>query len=205
LTAGHCVHSGSGGAAGFYTNFIYIPAFRDGSAPYGTWTTTYVNVTNTWATGGDTFPNAADYAMLEMKDQSIGGSVKKIGNVTGYLGYQLQSLIPNHVHQIGYPCNFDNCAKMHQVTTQSAVAVSPNNVEYGSDMGGGSSGGPWIQNFGAPSPQQTGGNNPGVNRVVGVTSWGYTDSSLMALGASIFDNRFTDLLTSMCNHQTGNC
>ena len=30
---------------------------------------------------------------------------------------------------------------MHQVTAQSAAAISPNNAEYGSDMGGGSSGG----------------------------------------------------------------
>jgi V8-like Glu-specific endopeptidase len=205
LTAGHCVHSGSGGNAGFYSNFLFIPAFRDGSNPYGSWATTYVNVTTAWATGGGQVPNAADYAMLEIQDQSMNGSTQKIGNVTGYLGYQLQSLMPNHVHQLGYPCNLDSCAKMHQVTSQSAVAISPNNVEYGSDMSGGASGGPWVQNFGEAASGQTGGNNPGMNRVVGVTSWGYTNPAAMALGASIFDNRFTALLNTMCNHQSGNC
>lgn len=205
VTAGHCVHAGSGGAGGFYTNFLFIPAFRDGASPFGSWSTTFVNVTNTWATGGGSFPNAADYAMLEMQDQILNGAWKKVGNITGFLGYQLQSLIPNHVHQLGYPCNFDSCAKMHQVAAQSAVAVAPNNVEYGSDMGGGSSGGPWLQNLGTASIGQTRGMNVGRNRIVGVTSWGYNNPSQMALGASNIDNRFVALLNAMCVHKTGNC
>lgn len=205
LTAGHCVHRGSGGTAGYYTNWKFIPAFRDGAAPLQTWNAVYALTTPTWASGGGTVPNAADYAMLELADKTIGGAVQKIGAVTGYFGYQTLSLIPNHAHLLGYPCNLDSCQKMHQVAAQSARSVSPNNAEYGSDMRGGSSGGPWVQNFGVAATGQTAGTNTGINRIVGVTSWGYTSTTPLAQGASIPDERFLTLLTSLCNHKAGNC
>lgn len=205
LTAGHCVHAGSGGAAGFFTNFLFVPAFRDGAAPFQSWSASYVNTTPTWASGNGAVPNAADYGMIEMQDKVIGGVNRRIGEITGELGYQLNSLIPNHVTMLGYPCNLDSCQKMHQNMAESFVAVAPNNVEYGSDMGGGASGGPWVQNFGVASTGQTGGLNPGRNRVVGVTSYGYTSTAPKALGASIFDARFTTLLNDLCAHKAGNC
>ncbi|WP_131781817.1 trypsin-like serine peptidase [Legionella gresilensis] len=205
VTAGHCLHKGSGGTNGYYTNWRFVPAFRDGSAPFQTWTWSYVLVTNTWATGGGTVPNAADYGMLEMRDNTVNNTLQRIGTITGYLGYQTQALIPNHAHLLGYPCNFDSCQKMHQVTAQSARMVAPNNAEYGSDMAGGSSGGPWVQNFGAYSTGQSGGLNPGLNRIIGITSYGYVSADPKAQGSSIPDSRFTDLLNSICAHKAGNC
>lgn len=205
LTAGHCVHKGSGGTKGFYTNWKFVPAYRDGDAPFQTWNFTYVATTSTWATGSGIVPNAADYGMLELEDRNFNGKILKIGSVTGYLGYQTLSLIPNHLHLLGYPCNFDDCEQMHQVTAQSAIAVSPNNVEYGSDMRGGSSGGPWVQNFGQFSMGQDGGLNSGINRIVAVTSYGYMNYDPKAQGASIFDSRFSDLLKKLCSHKADNC
>ncbi len=205
LTAGHCVHEGSGGKDGFYTNWKFVPAYRDGTAPLETWTWSYVAVTNTWATGNGAVPNAADYAMIELKDNDIDGKQTKIGSVTGYLGYQTLSLFPNHTNMIGYPCNFDRCEKMHQVTAQGAKVVAPNNAEYGSDMAGGSSGGPWVQNFGELADGQNGALNSGLNRVVGITSYGYVSSNPKAQGAAIFDSRFKDMLDKVCAHKEGNC
>jgi V8-like Glu-specific endopeptidase len=205
LTAGHCVHSGANGNAGYYTNFRFVPAFRDGAAPYQSWSASYVSTTPDWMAGGGGVPNAADYAMLEMSDNTVNGVATKIASVTGSLGYQTSSLIPNHAHLLGYPCNFDSCAKMHQVTAESAVAISPNNAEYGSDMQGGSSGGPWAQNFGIAAVGQSGGQNPAMNRVIGVTSWGYINTASMGQGSAILDSRFTTLLNNLCAHKAGNC
>lgn len=204
-TAGHCVHSGSGGVGGFYSNFKFVPAFRDGTAPYQTWDWSYVIVTSTWATGGGAVPNAADYALIEVGDKVISGTPTRIGNVTGWLGYQTLSLMPNHTHMLGYPCNFDSCQKMHQVAAQSFRGTSPNNVEYGSDMRGGSSGGPWVQNFGLLAVGQTGGLNAGTNRVVGVTSYGYVDINPKVQGASIFDSRFVSIMSTICARSPTNC
>lgn len=205
VTAGHCLHSGSKGGDGFYSNWRFVPAYRDGAAPLGTWNWSFVMVTDAWATGRGTVPNAADYGMLEMSDQVIGDTERRIGTVTGYLGYQTESLNPNHAHILGYPCNLDNCQKMHQVTAQSARNTSPNNVEYGSDMRGGSSGGPWIQNFGALANGQNGGLNPGLNRIIGITSYGYVDAKPKIQGSAIPDARFTTILNTLCARKAGNC
>lgn len=205
LTAGHCVHSGANGQNGFHKNWMFIPAFRDGAAPLQRWTAVFADSTSTWKTGGGGVPNAADYGMLEMSDNVVNSTTQKIGNVTGKLGFATQKLTPNHAHLLGYPCNLDNCQKMHQITAQNGPAGGSNTVRYGSDMAGGSSGGPWVQNFGIAAGGQTGGRNPLMNKVIGVTSYGSTDRSVMAQGASNFDQRFTDLFNLVCRHRAGNC
>ena len=204
VTAGHCVHNGLGniGQGSFFTNFRFIPSFRDGIAPFGTWTFASATVTGTWANGGGGVPNAADYAVIELNDLFIFNATRRIGDVTGMLGFHTLSLNPNHLHMIGYPVNFDGGGKMHQVTAQAFRAVAPNNVEYGSDMQGGSSGGPWVENFGLLSVGQT---DPGMNRVAGVTSYGYISPDPKAQGASTFDKRFTDIVNLACGRRSGNC
>lgn len=201
LTAGHCVHRGSGGAAGFHRNFLFVPAFRDGAAPLGTFTPRRVGTTSQWAASGGVVPNAADFGMMEMNDRGI----TRIGSITGFLGFRTLGLIPNHTTKLGYPCNIDACQKMQQVTSQSFRATSPNNVEYGSNARGGSSGGPWVQNYGV---QGTGGLTSGLNQVVGVTSYGYTSTAPQVQGSSIPDSRaggFVTLLNTMCAGRAGNC
>ena len=63
-----------------------------------------------------------------------------------------------------------------------------NNTVIGSNMDGGSSGGPWIINFGKAQvlTGETQGSAPNLNTVVGVTSWGYADKSYKEQGASPF-------------------
>jgi V8-like Glu-specific endopeptidase len=201
VTAGHCVHSGS--AAGFYRNFLFVPSFRNGTAPFGTWDWAFVTVTGAWANGGGAVPNAADYAMFEMRDRDA--APQRIGGVTGFLGWQTQSLSQNHTTMLGYPCNLDNCQRMHRVDAGAFRNTSPNNVEYGSDARGGSSGGPWVQNFGDPAAGQTGGTNPGLNRVVAVTSYGYISVDPKVQGAAVPDGRWVELWNIVCAHRAGNC
>jgi V8-like Glu-specific endopeptidase len=201
VTAGHCVHAGSGGDAGYFENFMFVPAYVVGIAPFGVWAGTFVRTTDTWATGEGAVPNAADYAMMEMQD--LGGS--RIGDVTGFLGWQTLSLNPNHVSMLGYPVGFDGGHLMHRVDANSFRDAAPNAVEYGSDMTGGSSGGPWVQNFGEPSIGQSGGLNPGLNRVVGVTSYGFVSPNPKIQGASEPDQRWVDLFNLVCANNAGNC
>jgi V8-like Glu-specific endopeptidase len=207
LTAGHCVHKGSGGVGGFYANFLFIPAFEAGAtpAPFQSWNWRFVVTTSTWATGNGGVPNAADYAIIELEERPFGGTPRKIGEVTGFLGWQTNSLDPNHTNKLGYPANFDGANQMHQVNSQHHRDIAPNNVEYGSDMRGGSSGGGWVQNFGIPAAGQTGGLNPGFNRLVGVTSYGYTAQDPKVQGSAILDNNFINILNAACNHKPGNC
>lgn len=205
LTAGHCVHSGSGGASGFFSNWLFVPAFRNGAAPFQAWNWQFVSVTNTWATGGGAVPNAADYAMFEVEDRIFNGVFRRIGDVTGFLGFRTQALLPNHAHLLGYPANFDSGNIMHQVTSQSFASGGSNTVVYGSDSRGGSSGGPWVENFGARAAGQTGGFNLGLNQVISVTSYGPTSFNPKTQGASILDGRFTTILNNLCARRSGNC
>jgi V8-like Glu-specific endopeptidase len=202
-TAGHCVHSGT--ASGFYRNWVFVPAFRDGAAPLLSWNWRSVSVTGAWASGGGTVPNAADYAMIEFGDQAVGGVNRALGDLTGWLGWQTLSLSANHTSKLGYPCNLDNCQKMQIVTSAAFRNVAPNNVEYGSDALGGSSGGPWIQNFQVLQAGGGTGTNTGSNRVVGVTSYIYVPSDPKVQGASIPDNRWVGIFNTLCARVPGNC
>ena len=195
LTAAQCIHSGST-SPGFYTNFRFVPAYRNGSAPFGTWDWAYVAVPSGWITGRGVLPNAADYGMIEVQDEVVNGSLRKLGDVVGYLGYQTQRLRPNHAHLLAYTSSFDGGERMHQVTAQAFRAASQSNAEYGSDMRNGSGGGPMIQDFG---------DNATLNRVVGVLSYFNTSTAVKLQGASTPDTRFTSLLNQVCAHRTGNC
>ena len=203
-TAGHCVHSGT--ASGFHSNFVFVPAFRDGAAPFKSWNWRYVATTSTWAGGGGGVPNAADYALIEFADQPMatGAPPSKLGNVVGFLGWQTLNLVTNHTSKLGYPCNLDSCQKMQDVMSNNFRTTAPNNVEYGSDARGGSSGGPWVQNFATLASGGGTGTSTGLNQLVGVTSYIYNDVNPKVQGASIPDGRFTQLFNVLCG-RPGNC
>lgn len=205
VTAGHCLHNGSGSMNGFYDHFAFVPAYRDGYAPFQTWTWSFAGVSSSWFYSGGRIPNDADYGMLEIQNNYINGAYRNIASVTGFLGYQTNNLAPNHAHIIGYANNFDGGQKMHQVTAQSGGIIEANNVEYGSDMERGSSGSPIIQNFGMPAMGQMGGRNPGFNRLIGVITWGTTAPGSMTEGASNPDYRFVEVLNKICAHHPENC
>lgn len=206
LTAGHCVHAGNGLQSGFFSNFLFCPAYRGApSARFGCWSWAFLTTTTDWFSGGGTVPNAADYAMIEMVDRSFGGTSTRIGAVTGYFGYATSVLSANHVHMLGYPVEFSSGLRMHQVAAGRCYAGGSNTERYGSDMRGGSSGGPWVQDFGRPATGQTVSNPAGPNLIVGVMSYTNNSQDPKYSGSSIPDARFDALLSTICPHKSGNC
>ncbi|MCP4654955.1 MAG: trypsin-like serine protease [bacterium] len=198
LTAGHCVHGGP--VEGWHDDFLFIPAYYNGDAPFGEWDYSTAFVDSTWANSGEV-PNAADWALVEMQDQ--GGN--RISEVTGKLGFVINLTADNHLHMLGYPVNLDNGEEMHQVTSGDYFFYLDNTVMYGSDMSGGSSGGPWVQNFNRKSQGQGGGFNRARAAVVGVISYGTDSPSDRIQGASIFNRDFKVLRQEACFNQDGNC
>ncbi|MEL6962846.1 MAG: hypothetical protein AAFO01_08830 [Pseudomonadota bacterium] len=205
LTAGHCVHSGSDGVDGFFENFLFVPAFNEGAADFLSWEAVALVVTGSWATSGNTFPNRADFAIIEMRDQVIDGTQRRIGEITGFFGFQTNALIPNHVKMLGYPQAFDGGEIMHQVDAGDFGAAAEETALYGGDMTGGSSGGPWVENFGEAALGQTGGLAFRPNRIVGVSSFGFTDEEIKLVGSSILNDEFLSILEVACARQAGNC
>ena len=206
-TAGHCVSDGNGH---FYTNWLFIPAFFAGVAPYGQWTWAQVFVTGPWFHGG-AVPNIQDDALILLAPNSKG---QWIGDVTGYLGYEYNAPMPTHITQLGYPCNLDDCTD--PVRNDSQVYPGPgNNFEWGSAAFGGASGGPEIQDFGQ-QPSHAPGSPPsetdGGNILISSTSYTYStafqvDGGSILAGPGQFGgslNTFGDLLTAACTAE-GNC
>ena len=198
LTAAHCVYDET--TDEFFSDFLFFPAYFEGEGPFGSWSVTTAFVPSVWADGNGV-PNERDFAVLVMDDLEE----QKIGDVTGWLGYELRTLVDNHVTMLGYPENHDRSERMHQINSGDWFDFGDDTVAYGSDMGGGSSGGPWVQNFGERSEGQTRGKNAKQNRVVGVTSFGFDKKAVRVQGSSVLDMGFREIFNNACKQAPGNC
>lgn len=105
----------------------------------------------------------------------------------------------------GYPANLDKGKQLHQVNSGNGFCCVTKNGGYGSDMRKGSSGGPWVQNFGQKAKGQKGGKNKNMNRIVGVTSAASLKKSDMFLASSVPGASFNRLYDQACRQAPGNC
>ena len=201
LTAGHCLHNG---VNRFYTNFVFRPGLRGGVFPYGTWSNWVQGRTTTaWVTGGGGVPNTGDWATIVFGPNSSGF---RPGNYTGWLGYQTHMCIGRHQTTLGYPVNLDSGLQMQRSDSQANSYGSLNNCTWGTNMTGGSSGGPVVLNFGVPAVNS--GTLPlenNDNRVVSVVSWGYVNQAVKVQGGSIVDSVFVSLINNTCSSNPGAC
>lgn len=121
-------------------------------------------------------------------------------------GYGFTMTGQTHITQLGYPVTLDSGAYMERTDSYGFKSVANSiNTIIGSNMGGGSSGGPWLNNFGI-NPVLTGAGTPSAsvaNTLVGVTSWGYTNTGVMLQGASPFlSTNLGVLITTVCGSPT---
>ena len=212
VTAAHCV--AQYGARQFYHNWHFYPGYRSGAAPFGNWTvsgawikTAYFNGTDNCAQFGVICPD--DVAVLILNPQN--GTYA--GTQTGWYGYGWNGFgFANgltHITQVGYPNCLDSGVRMERNDSHGFVSESlSSNTIIGSLMCGGSSGGPWLNNFGI-RPALTGqsaGTAFNPNIVVGVTSWGFINQAVKQQGASPFtSNNIRSLVTSACNSRPLAC
>ena len=213
VTAAHCV--ANYGHSQYYHNWHFIPGYRNGIAPYGNWTvhqafvkTSYYNGTDNCAQAGVVCPD--DVAVLILNPQNGTYAGTRTGwYAYGYNGYGFANGL-THITQVGYPVCLDNGVLMERNDSQGSVSGSlSSNTIIGSLMCGGSSGGPWLNNFGI-RPTLTGTGNGTAfnpNTVVGVTSWGYVSNrAIKQQGASPFTtNNIVSLVTSACNSRPAAC
>ena len=213
VTAAHCVTNF--GKKLFYTNFRFVPGYRSGSAPYGNWSAKEVRVLSAYFNGTDTCSQKGvvctnDVAVMALNDQSG----KYPGTSTGWYGYAYDgagftSNGLTHVTQIGYPVCLDNGQIMERNDSQGFKSASyANNTLIGSLMCGGSSGGPWILNFGKrPTLTDTSsGSAATTNAVIGVTSWGSSSAGPKEQGAAPFlSTNIRSLVSAICAANAAAC
>lgn len=212
VTAAHCV--AKFGARRFYTNIQFIPGYRNGVAPYGIWSgvpivlTSYYVGTDPCSTSGVVCRNDVAVIRLTAKSGTYPGTSTGWYGY-GWNGYGFTSGSLTHITQIGYPVCLDNGRYMERNDSHGfKSAAHTNNTIIGSLMCGGSSGGPWLVNFGV-RPGLTGttsGTAPGPNRVVGVTSWGYVNNAVKQQGASPFlSTNIVPLVNAACTAVPAAC
>ncbi len=151
-TAGHCVNEGPGS---FATNWAFVPAYNNGSRPYGTWTARTLVTTSAWANQGNINYDGGFAVMNTL-------SGRFLTDVVGGQGIAFNLARGLFYNAYGYPAAppFDG------ETLQSCSGTASDDVWGGTqsqsipcNMTGGSSGGPWL----------TGGST-----INSVNSFGYT-------------------------------
>jgi V8-like Glu-specific endopeptidase len=137
-TAGHCLNEGPGA---FATNFAFVPAYRDGSRPFGTWTARTLMTTSAWANSGD-FSYDVGAAVMN----TSGGSA--LTDVVGGRGIQFNYNRNQFYTSFGYPAappfNGERLWICESSLITSDPSASPPTMGIDCDMTGGSSGGGWI-------------------------------------------------------------
>ncbi|MFO0776942.1 MAG: trypsin-like serine protease [Nitrospira sp.] len=217
VTAAHCVTDY--GTKKLFTNFKFVPGYRQGQAPYRVWTASRVWIPTGYFNGAATqcAPTAPgvvckdDVAVIELAPQT---NPTYPGTCTGWYGYRWNQWgVTNRgltqVTQLGYPVALDGGLLMQRTDSQGFVASATlmSNTIIGSLMTGGSSGGPWLNNFGIlPVGSETVGIYATPNIVVGVTSWAYTDITIKQQGASPFtSSNIVTLVNNACAGSDPRC
>jgi Trypsin len=191
VTAAHCIQNFGSGAS-IFSGFTYRPAFYNGAAPYGAWTWQTLVRPASWANGTDVGSGAArdnDLAVIALRKNA---NNQFIGDITGYFGYgwnnysfvsssRTGNLAVAALSTLGFPFLLDTGRILQRTDGPSYLTTiaGAGQIYQGSNLTGGSSGGPWLANFGYQNPAFSGGATAGLaangNVVVGVTSWGAAD------------------------------
>lgn len=146
LTAAHCVRDGSSG--NWWTNWVFVPQYRNGAAPLGQWTANHLWSMAEWVNGnGGDFRHDIGGAVLNRKARV------RISQRVGYLGFswnQDNGSRTAHFALVGYPQAAPFNGKLMYVCLASWAYArndvgTPNPFAVGCDMTGGCSGGPWIR------------------------------------------------------------
>ena len=152
FTAGHCLFDGDGHGS---SHVVFVPAYRNGSAPYGTFAATFTWSFAVWKNGGN---DAFDMGAFSVGRNSKG---KTLQSQVGALGFAWNQSRVQHWDLLGYPADYPFSGEKPVVCEAShafddapvdndgnPVTKGYDPIGVGCDMTGGSSGGPWILSLG---------------------------------------------------------
>jgi V8-like Glu-specific endopeptidase len=164
-TAGHCVHLGdNSGDAGWYSDILFIPGYKDGQEPWGVWVADRKYAPTEWLEEGDS--QTSDMAAVVLAPSDTYGNLQD--NI-GALGYQFGSVTDyDDAFTVGYPGEGYNRTDMdgEQMmfcygNTEDASPLWPldDRLKMDCDMGRGASGGPMFIGALGGNPQIVGANS----------------------------------------------
>jgi hypothetical protein len=144
-TAGHCLHDGKSGDAGWSQQVVFVPAYHNGRAPLGQWTANVLWTKAGWFANGD-----PRYDMGGAILRRLNG--RKISQRVGALGFAWNQGFKVHWYAVGYPALAPFAGRRQMLCSASFAAADgsqgiPAPVAMGCDLTAGISGGPWLQAF----------------------------------------------------------
>jgi hypothetical protein len=150
-TAGHCVNQGPGT---YYTNWAFVPGYKDGARPYGTWTARTLLTTSAWGQSGDFSYDVGAAVVNANAGQTLTDTVGSRGAV---FNQPAQQHYLSHGYPAAPPFNGGRLYVCESDLGSRDTSANPPTMGIGCDMTGGSSGGGWVVG----------------NDVVSVNSYGY--------------------------------
>lgn len=180
-TAGHCVNEGPGG---FASNFVFVPAYRDGQAPYGTFAARALQTTAQWSGQGDLSYDVG-YAIVA----PVGG--RALADTVGAQGIGFNLARGAQMYAFGYPATapYDGSKLSWCSGVVSADGQGTSDQGMKCNMTGGSSGGPWFLNFNEST---------GVGTLNSLNSFRYVTFGLVDSG-SMYGPYFGSVIQSLYN------
>ncbi|MBT2366854.1 peptidase [Streptomyces sp. ISL-10] len=156
ITAGHCVkYQGS-----WHTNWVFVPAYDNGQAPYGQWSATKTLATDQWAASEDINYDVGAAVVAPLNGRTLAQTV-------GAQGLQFNGGYNKAMYAFGFPAAdpYDGSKLIHCSGNSSKDFLFSKDHSLGCNMTGGSSGGPWFTSFSEAT---------GTGLQVSVNSFGYT-------------------------------
>lgn len=167
VTAGHCLHSGAGGA--FANNISFMPGYHDGQMPHGLWTARRIMTTPTWA-GRSDFDHDVGFALFNTRD------ARHLQDVVGAqrIGFNLPRMMAQYA--FGYPRlgAYDGNRLIYCAGSPFPDPYGTASIGLSCTMTGGASGGPLLVGLGR--------GGPGAGWVDSVVSYAYVGRSDMVYG-----------------------
>lgn len=138
LTAGHCIHTGSGGD--WMQNVVFVPAYHQGQRPFGTFPWRMMTTFNAWIDNND---RTRDVGMIVTAPNAAG---QVLVNTVGGHGLSVNPSRQTYVHIVGYPQNGDQGeVQWNCWGTTSRWSLFDGGLKLACGWGGGSSGSPWLR------------------------------------------------------------
>ncbi|MET9957905.1 peptidase [Streptomyces sp. NPDC006326] len=156
ITAGHCVkYQGA-----WHTNWIFVPGYENGNAPYGQWSATKTFATDQWAASEDMNMDVGLAVVAPLNGQ-------KLSQVVGAQGILFNGGYNKKMYSFGFPAAapYDGTKLIYCSGSTGKDFLLTKDHSLGCNMTGGSSGGPWFQDFNEST---------GLGTQVSVNSFGYT-------------------------------
>lgn len=152
-TAGHCVNEGPGD---FATNWQFVPAYKDGSAPLGVYTAEDLFTPTAWANSGD-----FSYDLGAAVVRPAGGTAltDRVGGRGIAFNYSRSQNYQSYGYPAAPPFTGERLWRCNSPLQTSDSSANPATMGIGCDMTGGSSGGGWIVGSNVYSVNSYGYNN----------------------------------------------